>query len=62
MGKFTAAGEVTSRRAGEDGTVVTSRTERPDEQVTVTLRYDGDGKLTSLPDAVQAVTPQKASR
>jgi len=54
MGKYTAAGEVTIRRT-EDGTVVISRTERPDEQATVTLRYDGDGKLTSA-DAVQAAT------
>jgi hypothetical protein len=46
MGKFVTAGEVTATRA-DDGSVVTSRTERPDDRITLTLRYDRDGKLTS---------------
>ncbi len=50
---YVAAGEVSTTR-GEDGTVVVTRTERPDE-TTVTLRYDRAGRLTSA-ELVQAST------
>jgi hypothetical protein len=45
MGKKVTAGEVTTTRS-DDGTVVTTRMEQADEKMTVTLRYDRDGKLT----------------
>ncbi|HEX5270915.1 MAG TPA: hypothetical protein VFW33_10525, partial [Gemmataceae bacterium] len=51
MGKLVTAAEVTTTR-GDDGTFVTIKSERPDEKMTVTLRYDRDGKLTAA-DAVQ---------
>jgi hypothetical protein len=53
MGKNVAAGELTTTRA-EDGTVVTTRTQRPDE-MTLTLHYDRDGKVTSA-EVVQGGT------
>jgi hypothetical protein len=53
MGKYVSAGEVATTRA-EDGSVVTSRADDPDEKVTLTLRYDRDGKLTSA-ESVQEV-------
>jgi hypothetical protein len=52
--KYVAAGSV-SVSPGTDGTVITSRTQRPDEKMLVTLRFDKDGKLTSA-DAVQENT------
>jgi hypothetical protein len=50
MGKYVAAADVTTTR-GEDGTVVTLRTEPP-EKMTVTLRLDKSGKATGA-EAVQ---------
>jgi hypothetical protein len=52
--KYVLESEVTTVRS-DDGTVVTSRTERPDEKMTLTLRYDKDGRLTSA-EAVQGGT------
>jgi hypothetical protein len=50
MGKLVTAAEVTTAR-GDDGTVVTTRTQPPDK-MTVTMRYDRAGHVTSA-DAVQ---------
>jgi hypothetical protein len=50
MGKFVTAAEVTTA-SGDDGTVVTTRAQPP-EKMTITLRYDRAGKLTSA-EAVQ---------
>src|SRR5262249_49900678 len=51
MGKYVAAGDVTDQRS-DDGRIVTSHTERPDEKTTVKLYYDRDGHLARA-DAVQ---------
>lgn len=46
MGKYVLDSEVTTART-DDGSAVTSRAEGPDEKMTLTLRYNGAGKLTS---------------
>jgi len=51
MGKYVLDSEVTTARS-DDGTVVTYRAERPDEKMTLTLRYDGAGKLTAAEAAL----------
>jgi YD repeat-containing protein len=45
MDRSVAAGDLTTARA-DGGTTLTARTEKPDE-ITVTLRYDKAGKLTT---------------
>ena len=46
MGKLVSVGEVTILR-GDDGTVITSRSDRPDEKTTLTLHYNRAGRLTT---------------
>lgn len=57
--KYVLESEVTTTRS-DDGTVVTSRTERPDEKMTLTLRYDKAGKLISAEALQQEGTRKKA--
>ena len=57
--KFVLESEVAQTR-GREGTTYVSRTERPKEQMTLTLQFDADGKLVSA-EAVLEVQKNKRS-
>jgi hypothetical protein len=59
MGKFVLESEVTVTR-GDGGTVYVSRTERPNEKMTLTLRLDGDGRLRSAEALREAANKRRA--
>jgi len=50
-GKYVLASEVTTTRS-DDGTIVTHKSEGPGEQITLTVHFDRDGKVTRA-EAVQ---------